>query len=245
MMDLDKFLKNVFEISVTNRCNFRCNNCIVQCAQFPDSQDLDYNAITEFNECIRSYGKIWLHISGGEPSLYDRISLSKILSIFESNQNIESVLIFSNGSDRSFGQQYAKSCSPSGKISMRIDTTTKNAKVSNYYPGNTAPCDIGVYNKCIWRCNAPEKCGITLAPNGFFYPCVCGAAIDRVFKFNLGIQKFSDITDARLKEQCMKYCKLCGMYLMPHRTYDVSLAGKYKAEKTSKSFFTASWVTIF
>ena len=83
-------------LSVTDRCNFRCNYCLPDgyCA---DSQE-DYLSLEEIKKVVEAFalnGTRKVRITGGEPTL--RKDLVEIIHLCKSTPGIESVALTSNG----------------------------------------------------------------------------------------------------------------------------------------------------
>ena len=85
-------------------------------------------------------------------------------------------------------------------------------------------------------CAITEVCGLGLTRYGY-YICGAGAAVDRVFGFDVGIKKLALVDNHKLKKQRELLCKYCGHYK------DANFRGGRNwidAEKMS-----ASWITAY
>jgi hypothetical protein len=60
-----------------------------------------------------------------------------------------------------------------------------------------------------------------------YYPCSPGAALDRIFGFDVGIKKLSLVHDKNLlRNQFKVLCKYCGHYKEPNEKVDKNLISK-------------------
>ncbi len=84
-------------ISVTDRCNIRCQYCMPDGPlQFlPKKQLLTYEEITEFCELMTTLGVTRLRLTGGEPLV--RGELHKLVAMLRAIPSIESIAITTNG----------------------------------------------------------------------------------------------------------------------------------------------------
>jgi hypothetical protein len=100
---------------------------------------------------------------------------------------------------------------------VRLVSTENDPKeVRKFDSYNIAPIDLKEYKYADFTkgCWITELCDIGLTRYGY-YPCGAGAAVDRVFGFDIGIKKLSEVNDATLRNQMKLLCKYCGHFKEP------------------------------
>jgi len=114
---------------------------------------------------------------------------------------------------------------------VTIDNSRKKSNVNEFSSYNIAPIDLAEYKNAGFAkgCSSLQRCGLGLTSYGY-YPCGPGASVDRVFGFNIGIKKLSQLNDTCLKSQLKILCQHCG-----HFKDDYS-SEKITAEKKSVSW---------
>lgn len=83
-------------ISVTDRCNIRCQYCMPEVAQFMHTDRLlSFSEIATFVKVVATLGIRKLRITGGEPLM--RPELSKLIQLLRDNDGIEDIALTTNG----------------------------------------------------------------------------------------------------------------------------------------------------
>jgi hypothetical protein len=156
----------------------------------------------------------WQYISllGGEPTLHPQIEdVLQAFSDYRSQHNPDCrIELLSN----MFGPK-AKDIVPKTiwkyHLALKMGTrkTSPNQKFVAY---NVAPIDMPEFQGVDFAngCWIPYECGLGLTVNGF-YPCGAGAAVDRIFGFNLGVKQLKDVNEGIL-ERFKTLCCYCGRW---------------------------------
>lgn len=83
-------------VSVTDRCNIRCQYCMPEVAQFlPHSQLLSFEQITDFVAIAASMGIREVRVTGGEPLM--RPQLDQLIAKLAQIQSLEDIALTTNG----------------------------------------------------------------------------------------------------------------------------------------------------
>jgi uncharacterized radical SAM superfamily Fe-S cluster-containing enzyme len=196
------------EIDITYRCDMRCNNCDRSCSQAPSDDDMSKEQIDEFLKTSRRKRIEWkrIRIMGGEPMLHPDIQ--EILHSFEKyandNPSVE-IEIYTNGVKKVQDLMIPDA--------IKIHSTGKDSAINTQFePYNLAPRDLlgnrEDYDKGCW---ITSFCGMGLNKYGY-YPCAAGAAIDRVFGFDIGKHQIPG-SEKEFSEIKLRLCPYCGHFL--------------------------------
>lgn len=193
------------EIDITYRCNMGCNGCDRVLDKAPTNIDMSVDQIQSFvNELYYNNNQLKrIKLLGGEPTLHPELqSILEILTEYSSKAGTK-LQIATNGTQ------------PLDTITkfpnIGIINSAKKSPVQDFYPFNISPIDtLFKYSDFSIGCRQIETCGVGMNAYGF-YPCTPGAAIDRVFGFNIGRKEYphfnNDMTD-----QLEVLCKHCGHF---------------------------------
>jgi hypothetical protein len=226
-------LKKV-ELEITTDCNLRCLNCDRSCRQAPSKENMSLEQIRKFVDESMQLNWRWENIAllGGEPTVHPQIF--KILDILKRYKDFNQscrIEIGTNG----FGERVKARLSkmPSWVI---ISNSHKESAIQKFSSYNLAPMDFGKYKNAKFErgCEITEYCGLGLTRYGY-YSCGSGAAVDRVFGFDMGIKKLSDVSKSRLEGQMKILCRHCGHY----KDINISATDKVTEEKMSKTWQNA------
>ena len=199
---------DTIEIDITYRCDLGCNNCDRSCGRAQADDDMSVEQIQTFlNQSIQS-GISWkrIRIMGGEPMLHPEIET--ILGFFnsygESFSNTE-IELYTNGLPKKHMIQVPDR--------IQVHLTEKNSRENpEFEPYNLAPIDFsGIKKDFSQGCWITSYCGLGLNKYGY-YPCAAGAAVDRVFGFDVG-HKELPFSEEQLSEVKSILCAYCGHYL--------------------------------
>jgi len=230
-MDDDTFItsKDMIEIDITYRCDLKCLNCDRSCRQAEAECDMSLRHILKFVEESEAEGYEWnrIRIMGGEPLLHPDIGeIMKIFSYYGKRHPNTLIELFTNGIEKNV---------PSVPDNIEMHNTRK-ADIYNekFEPYNLAPVDLNVtadYRKGCW---ITSYCGMGLNIYGY-YPCAAGAAVDRVFGFDIGSSCISKAAE-RFEEQKDRLCRYCGHFLSRKYVGPNERMGCGKKEMMSKSW---------
>jgi hypothetical protein len=221
------------ELDLTADCNLKCFNCDRACGRAESTESMTVQQVEKFVEESKSCEKEWVRIgiTGGEPTLHPNIMKIVGLLIEYRNTHLPKssyVQVVSNGYGDAPGvlkrieSSYLQKVVPSNATNTFIRNNNKRNKVVLHSPVNMAPVDDERFKGCDFRngCWVTETTGLCLNRYGY-YGCGAGAAIDRVFGYDLGIKALKDVCMSRIIEQRKKLCALCG------RFNDLSITAEY------------------
>jgi len=207
---------NQIEIDITYDCNLKCINCNRSSTQAPIEEGMTLEQIGNFVLDSIELNKKWKRINllGGEPSIHkDFLEIvNLILNDYIIKHSPDTILqITSNG----FGDLVQERLSklPNHQNLIINYASFKDERTVPYFsPFNEAPIDNQndkdkEYHKGCW---VTSYCGISLNQLGY-YPCGVAGGIDRVFKFNLGVQLLKDI-DESIAKYLESFCCYCGNF---------------------------------
>ncbi|MDR2943903.1 MAG: hypothetical protein LBU81_02270 [Methanosarcinales archaeon] len=226
---------DAIEIDVTYRCDLGCLNCDRSCGQAPADDDMSVSQIRKFLEESVQKNITWrrIRIMGGEPLLHPEIEL--ILTLFDSygkEHPQTEIELYTNGLSKNRTIPV-----PSG---IKIHSTKKTGKINSLFePYNLAPSDLSITDDFGNGCWITSDCGLGLNKYGY-YPCATGAAIDRVFGFDIGLKEFP-MSEEKCSEMKSILCAYCGHYLC---------GGNYTTPDSRVSLnmlepMTKSWVSAY
>lgn len=224
--------KSFIEIDITTRCNLRCPNCDRTIVRAPSDEHMSLDQINRFVDESISMDWEWRRINllGGEPTLhpdFNRI-VKILLSYREMNPECE-IKVLTNG----YGAQVKKVLS-NLPDSVNIENSQRTKRAPMFHSQYVAPIDVEKFRNDNFSngCFVIEYCGIGMSRYGY-YCCGAGAAVDRVFGFDIGLKSLSSVTDEALKKQLKLLCAYCGHYKYNYNEKWVN------TEKASKSWQNA------
>ena len=145
---IDKFGRkvNYLRLSVTDRCDLRCNYCMPKknSQLFPKSEILSLDDLKRITNVLINLGIKKIRITGGEPLI--RKDISQFLEFISSlkHQGLEEVLITTNGTQL---KRYAKKISDLGikKINISLDSLSSKKFKFLTNGGNLTDVLNGIY----------------------------------------------------------------------------------------------------
>lgn len=203
---------NRIEIEICIQCNLHCFQCDRSSAQAPSSECMSVDQIVHFVQEAIELEWLWyeIEILGGEPTLHpDLLEILNILSNYtEFNPDCQ-LIIVSNGHGKKV-QDVLKTLPSWVKVENTLKEEVNQIPFNDY---NIAPIDLKQYRDDEYSrgCKIVSECGIGLNRYGY-YLCGAGAGVDRVFGFDIGIKRLSDVEENRLLEQRKIICQYCGHY---------------------------------
>ncbi len=204
--------KNKIEIELTTFCNLNCINCNRSIRQAPTNEYMDIAQIEKFVKESLDLKWKWKHIRilGGEPTLHPQFF--QVLETLKKYKNFNpktSIVIVTNGYGKKVNDILFRV--PSWVV---VENTHKESFIQTFDSFNKAPIDQPKYKKEKYKkaCSVTDLCGIGLTKHGYYICGVGGAGIDRIFGFDIGIKKLSEVKDSKLKKQRKILCKYCGHY---------------------------------
>lgn len=207
------------EIDITFKCIFACPNCSRNCGQAPSDEHMTVGQIKKFvDESINLKWK-WekITIEGGEPTLNP--NFWKIIEEIKRYKRYNPKCIFcisSTGTGKKIRGMINKLplwfCPSAGAA---IPEGKKSA-INDFMAYNVAPIDLEEYKNYKDKdyskgCWITHWCGMGLNKYGY-YASGPGAALDRVFGFDIGIKKLSEVNLTSIKNQMKKLCRYCGFF---------------------------------
>lgn len=214
-----KWNNNVAALDITYRCNMRCINCDASCGQTPSTEDMSIEQIERFVSDSIRLGKQWevIKIRGGEPTLHPRyLDILKIIEKYVKFNPKCEIRVVTNGVGPKVNKALSKT--PEYIAISNGNKEKKEGKFDYYFNTyNVAPVDLLTYKFTDFSkgCITVDSC-MHVALNKYgYYPCGPGAAVDRIFGFDIGIKQLSGLTDQKLREQMKILCGYCGLFKEP------------------------------
>jgi hypothetical protein len=202
------------EVEITVDCDLKCPNCNRSCGQAPSRESLSFAQVEHFiTESVRA-GRKWsvIRLSGGEPTLHDRIlDICRLFLIYKKRHSPRTIIClvtngYGPGADRIIRQL------PAG---IHVENSRKTPGPQAFASYNVAPIDLRRYQdrktNFARGCDVLTYCGMALTRNGY-YPCGPGAAVDRVLGRDLGIKKLDRVDRRALRERLKGVCPMCGHF---------------------------------
>ena len=192
------------ELEITTDCNLRCLNCDRSCRQAPSSECMTLDQVKRFVAESLEFEHKWSKIVllGGEPTLHpDLLEMIDAISQYKIKNRYCRVAVYSNGFTEESRAMLTKLPG-----FVRTNHKVKTSAVNKFNCYNVAPVDYGL--KATF-CDIPWRCGCALTRYGYF-PCGAGAALARVYGFDIGVKKLQDLTVERFFKQLAILCQYCG-----------------------------------
>jgi hypothetical protein len=199
------------DVDITTRCNLQCPNCNRAIGVAPSDELLSVEQLARFVD--ESLGLRWrwrvIRLVGGEPTLHPQ--LSAILDAVHQYKDAHPscvVLVSTNGYGTAVRRVLAA-------LPRWVETSNsgKSSNVNRFQSYNVAPVDVARLRDSDFArgCFVTEYCGMALTPNGL-YCCAPGAAVDRVFGFDVGARSLAAITPDLFDKQRRCLCRYCGHF---------------------------------
>jgi len=223
---------NSVALDLTMQCNASCFNCEASCRQAPSNEKMTLEQIKKFvDEAIKlKYRWDAIKLRGGEPTLHPEFSdILKIIKKYKDFHPDCKITIVTNGMGKKVNEILSKV--PDWVCEQNSSKKTGQYDYGTFKSYNIAPKDLfwyKFYRDYSKGCNRLVRChGLALSRYGY-YPCTHGANVDRVFGFDIGIKKLSDVNEKALRKQMQTLCKYCGHFKLTNDYID--------GEKMSKSW---------
>ena len=195
-----KILLDHIQLEITTACNLSCPNCDRACGIAPSAERMTLEQVQRFVAESISSGKTWARIDilGGEPTLHP-----DLLPILDAVRPVaRRVRLTTNGTgDR------VKGVIATLPEWVQVRNSSGEKSAPNFEAYNLAPIDYGF--PAAKACSIPWRCGLALTRHGYFL-CGAGAAVNRVFGLDVGIQSLPTLNVDALKQQAEALCKYCG-----------------------------------
>ncbi len=218
----------IINLDITYRCSLNCFNCNRSVRQAPATDDISINQIKKFLNESKQLNWQWKRISlmGGEPTLHPQFF--KILDILNEYHNQCDILVSTNG----YGTKVNEVIKEIPDW-VYVINTKKVSPIQEFVTYNVAPIDLKKYQNSDFSrgCEVTEICGIGLNRYGY-YACAEAASVDRVFGFDIGIKKLSDVNGDALRLQLNKLCRYCGTF-------------KENTDLTTKEDMSETWKSVY
>jgi Radical SAM superfamily len=199
------------DLDITTRCNLTCPNCSRSVGVAPADESLSLEQLDRFFHQSRALGWRWRSIKlvGGEPTLHPQFGeiLDFLATHHQANPACE-VRLVTNGHGRRVRETL--SSLPSW---VTVKDSDKQSNDHAFHSYNVAPIDVPKYQRADFRrgCFVTEYCGVALTKNGI-YGCSPGAAVDRVFGFDVGLKSLDELSESTARQQFATLCRLCGHF---------------------------------
>ena len=213
--------KSTIDIDITTRCNLRCWNCDRAVGRAPSDESMSLEQLSKFvKESVDTRWR-WrkIQLMGGEPTMHPQLGhILEILAPYKKMHPECMVTVVSNG----YGE-HVRGVLSSLPEWVTVDNSGKTSNQNSFQSYNVAPIDIDRLRDADFSrgCFVIEYCGLALTRNGY-YCCGAGAAVDRVFGFDIGLKSLPSVTDRTLKNQLTRLCRYCGHYKYNYNEEEVS-----------------------
>jgi sulfatase maturation enzyme AslB (radical SAM superfamily) len=229
--------KNKIEIELTSFCNLNCINCNRSVRQAPTKEYMTLEQVEKFVKESLNLKWRWknIRITGGEPTLHPQ--LFKVLEAIKKYKEFypqSKITIVTNG----YGEK-VKTVLKKLPFWLKIENSHKDSPRQKFISFNIAPIDLKKFKKDFFlkACEVTENCGLGLTRYGYYICATGGAGLDRVFGFDTGIKKLSELTDSSLKKQRRILCRYCGYYKIKDSNEKKNWINKEKMSPT--------WIKVY
>ncbi|HEX7503021.1 MAG TPA: radical SAM protein [Acidobacteriota bacterium] len=201
-------------IDLAHCCDLQCPGCNRSCGlgQAPAAEFIGLDQIERFVAESVAAGKNWRRImlEGGEPTLHPRLpAILEVLLHFREHYSPASVIeLCTNG----YGP-LARRLSDRPPPGVRVKNSAKSPQRKNRHIAfNVAPIDMAGFAGADFSqgCYIHSIFGLGLTRHGYYPHPICGG-IDRVFGFNVGLKKLSDVHGG-IHGQMSRLCPYCGHF---------------------------------
>jgi hypothetical protein len=235
--------RHFIELDITYACNLKCFNCNRSCGHAPSDDHLSLEQVRKFTQESIAKKVQWkrIRLLGGEPTLHPHFFdiVEEIRTFRKSHCPEARIEVTTNGLGKRVNDALARL-----PQDVFANNTAKKSRDNLFHAFNLAPKDFARYRHADFSCGCwgPEFCGFNLSPYGY-YCCGAGAAIDRVFGFDLGRQSLPDPSDS-LRDHMGVFCGYCGHFMTTERKLiktdlmSESWRKGYEAYKTAKPRMT-------
>jgi len=204
--------QQTLELDITTRCSLSCLNCNRSVRQAPSNEYMTFDQIGTFIQESITGNKSWkiIRLIGGEPTLHPQLfEILELIKFYKEKNKKCHIEISTNGSGTMVNE--VLSALPDW---IEILNSKKNSNDQIFYPYNIAPIDSDTCTDIDFKkgCWVVKYCGVSLTRYGY-YPCGPGAAVDRVFGFDIGLKKLSMVNEEALRKQMNILCGYCGHFL--------------------------------
>lgn len=207
---------NQIEIDITYECNLKCFNCNRSCTQALTQTSMSLFQIRQFLMESVELNKQWVLINllGGEPTLHPNFLeiVRVILYDYILSYSPKTILqITSNGYSEATQHILAK-LPKSANIVLDVASFKESRQMPYFTPFNLAPIDDENFKNADFSkgCWVIAYCGIGLNKYGY-YVCSAAGGIDRIFGFNQGIKRLSEVNES-IRMQLNQFCCYCGNF---------------------------------
>ncbi len=212
--------KERIELEIIEFCNLECVNCECSFKHAPSKEFMTNEQIKKFvNESINlNWNWKLIKIRGGEPTLHPELfQIINSLEIYKNfNPNCKFTILTNNFSAQT---KEILSRMPAWILIESSEKKVEGGKLIGkvlHDSINIAPNDLLIYKFADFTkgCYRPAICGMQLSRLGY-YPCALGVHISRIFGFEVGIKKLSNINEESFRKILNIICRFCGHYKQP------------------------------
>ena len=221
-------MNNTLQLDITTQCNLKCFKCDRMCSQAPSEDRMSLEQVEFFINESKEFPWKRIEVMGGEPTVHPNFwEIIELLLHYQKNFNNQCELKITTNGKMPIKDLIYLYRVLENKIG--IINTNKSSRIQTFNNINVAPCDMESFRNSNFKigCYRPESCGWGLSRIGY-YPCGPGAAIDRVFGFNIGIKHLKDVNNESLDKQKEILCKVCGHFMGDNFTNINSVSETWK-----------------
>lgn len=199
------------ELEITTACTLACFHCDRAVRQAPTTDRMSVGQVRKFVDESLALAWRWerILVLGGEPTLHPQLPEILVeLSRYRDARPECVVELVTNG----YGESAARAIEGLPPWVL-VRNSRKTSNEQSFATVNVAPRDLDAFRGADFSkgCLVTEDCGLGLSRHGY-YPCGAGAAVDRVFGFDVGIRSLAGVNTREMRERMRTLCALCGYF---------------------------------
>jgi hypothetical protein len=202
-------------VDITTLCNLKCFNCQASVRQAPANDVMSVEQMEKFVKEAIQLRYFWDRISlfGGEPTLHPRFF--DILGVLKQYKDFNPDCVIDVVTNAEGKKVNAVLAALPPWVSTECNFKEEGRDIYPFGSYNVAPIDLPAYK---FFCDFSKGCplirdcyGLGLSPNGYYPSSPC-FHVDRVFGFDIGIKKLSQVNENALRRQMKILCRYCGWF---------------------------------
>ncbi|MEO2211084.1 radical SAM protein [Paenibacillus amylolyticus] len=205
------------EIDITHVCTLQCFNCDRGLSLMPGGKETNVS-LEQINKLIKQTidnNHHWeqIRIMGGEATVHPEFNkIIQTLYDYKQKYNRSLRLIVATNGHTEFTKNKLNWL----ELNYPSIIVENTAKVNNYQKGfdliHYAASDFNDDPNYQYKgCWTTEACGVGLNASGF-YCCAVGGAIDKFFKYDIGIKDLTEVTIENMTKMFEPLCSKCGRH---------------------------------
>jgi hypothetical protein len=209
------YSNNSLCIDITTVCNLKCFNCQASVRQAPANDIFSVEQAEKFVKEAIELRYFWDRISlfGGEPTLHPRFF--DILDVLKRYKDFNPDCVIDVVTNATGGKVNSILAALPSWVSVECSKKEEGREIYPFGSYNLAPIDLPAYK---FFCDFSKGCPIIAGCYGLglsrygYYPSSPCMHVDRVFGFDIGIKKLSQVNEKALRAQMKVLCRYCGWF---------------------------------